>query len=180
MLGSMRFKNYIWPHNPHNFEIHYERRVCKMKLPFSGFVVQDLGDCARVFSGEGEFCGENAYEEFRKLASVFAQGGVGVLVHPLWPSVNVVFESLSLTQEPIENYVRYSFSFVEYSSGSGETQTSDEVIQSTEKASYTVRENESLGELASGMGVSADKLMKLNPSIKNPNVLGVGQVIRTE
>ncbi len=180
MLGSMRFKDYIWQHNPYSFEISYERRVSCMKLPFSGFIAQDLGNCARVFSGEGEFFGENAYAEFRKLAMLFSQGGHGVLVHPLWPSVFAVFEKLSVIEEPLENYVRYSFRFVEYSDGSGYAPIQESDDGSTERETYTVKSDESIGELASDMGISAEKLLKLNPQIKNPNVLNVGQVIRTE
>lgn len=71
-----------------------------MKLPFSGHVVQDLGSCARVFSGEGEFFGEDAYAQFRRLAEVFNEGGAGLLSHPLWPSVSAVFQKLSLLEEP--------------------------------------------------------------------------------
>lgn len=114
MLEPMRFKNYTWPHNPRSFEMEYERRLSCLKIPFAGNIVQDLGDCARVFSGEGEFFGENAHSDMQKLAEVFSEGGAGVLVHPLWSSVNAVFEKLCVTEEPIENYVRYSFRFVEY------------------------------------------------------------------
>lgn len=180
MPGSMRFKNYIWPHNPRRFEMEYERRLSCIKLPFAGHIVQDLGACAKVFSGEGEFCGENAYAEFEKLAEVFSQGGYGVLVHPLWPSVNAVFEKLSLTEEPLENYVKYSFRFVEYSDGTASQSEAVSAHDVSRQSSYTVRSGQSMGEIASAAGVSVQQLMKLNPDIKNPNVLSAGQLIRTE
>lgn len=179
MPGSMRFKNYIWPHNPRCFEIEYERRISCIKLPFAGHVVQDLGACAKVFSGEGEFCGESAYSDFKELAEVFSQGGVGTLIHPLWPPVNAVFEKLSLVEEPLCDYVRYTFRFVEYSDGT-QRQSATANTSTASQSSYTVRSGQSLGEIAESIGMSTSEIMKLNPDIKNPNVLSVGQIIRTE
>lgn len=178
MLGAMRFKNYIWPHNPYRFETSYSRGISCIKLPFSGHVVQDLGSCAKTFSGEGEFAGENAYTEFLKLAGVFSEGGAGVLVHPLWPGVNAVFEKLSVIQEPMENYVRYAFRFVEYSDGYSADASSDTAANS--KSSIAAQTGQSLGEIAAAQGSSTAKLLKLNPDIKNPNELNAGQRIRTE
>ena len=153
MLASMRFKNYIWPHNPKRFEIGFERKISCMKLPFSGHVVQDLGSCARVFSGEGEFFGEDAYAQFRRLAEVFNEGGAGLLSHPLWPSVSAVFQKLSLLEEPGENYVRYSFRFVEYSDG-GTAQSLSAAEMGTQGGVYTVVEGDSIGKDARKIGIS--------------------------
>lgn len=178
MLASMRFKNYIWPHNPERFEMSYERRLSCMKLPFAGHVVQDLGSCARVFAGEGEFFGSNAYEQFRSLAEVFEQGGAGLLSHPLWPSVTAVFQKLTLIEEPGENYVRYAFRFVEYSDGG--TKVATQSAEPSGGGVYIASEGESLGEIAQSIGIDTDRLMRLNPGIKNPNVLGTGQILRTE
>ena len=47
--------------------------------------MQDLGLGRRVMKGEGEFYGAGAYEEFKKLASVFYHSGPGTLIHPVWP-----------------------------------------------------------------------------------------------
>lgn len=179
MLASMRFKNYIWPHNPKRFEIGFERKISCMKLPFSGHVVQDLGSCARVFSGEGEFFGEDAYAQFRRLAEVFNEGGAGLLSHPLWPSVSAVFQKLSLLEEPGENYVRYSFRFVEYSDG-GTAQSLSAAETGTQGGVYTVAEGDCIGKVARKIGISSDRLMRLNPEIKNPNLISAGQVLRTE
>ena len=44
------------------------------KLPFGRSVTQDLGQVCRVLEGEGEFAGEGAYEEFKRLATVFYGG----------------------------------------------------------------------------------------------------------
>ena len=73
----MQYKDYIWPHNPRTYTISYERKVAVHKVPFGRYAMQDLGLGRRVMRGEGEFYGEGAYEEFKKLASVFYHGGPG-------------------------------------------------------------------------------------------------------
>ena len=54
--------------------------------------------------GSGEFVGEGAYEEFKRLATVYYDGGEGVLVHPCWQSAHVYFAALSLAQAPRPDY----------------------------------------------------------------------------
>lgn len=83
-LTPMRYKDYIWPSNPGSYRISFRRVVAEHKLPFGRSVTQDLGQVCRVLEGEGEFAGEGAYEEFKRLATVFYGGGAGVLVHPVW------------------------------------------------------------------------------------------------
>ena len=83
-LSPMRYKSYTWPHNPRVYSIDYQRKMAVHKTPFGLYQLQDLGRTNRVMEGEGEFAGEGAYGQFGQLASVFYQGGPGLLVHPLW------------------------------------------------------------------------------------------------
>ena len=83
------------------------------KVPFGRYHLQDLGPAQRVMRGEGEFVGEGAYGEFKKLATVFYAGGPGLLVHPVWQTSKAYFVELSLRQEPRADYVGYSFAFWE-------------------------------------------------------------------
>ena len=113
LLTPMRYKDYIWPHNPTTYSITYERQVALHKVPFGRYYMQDLGQSCRVMRGEGVFYGEGAYDEFKKLATVFYGGGPGLLIHPVWQISNAYFTSLRLEQEPLPDYVRYSFTFHE-------------------------------------------------------------------
>ena len=79
-LASMRYKDYVWPHNPRVYTIEYKRTMGARKVPFGRYHLQDLGPAQRVMRGEGEFVGEGAYGEFKKLATVFYAGGPGLLV----------------------------------------------------------------------------------------------------
>ena len=73
----MRYKDYVWPHNPRVYSIEYERSMGAWKVPFGRYQLQDLGPGHRVMRGEGEFVGEGAYEEFKRLATVFYSEGPG-------------------------------------------------------------------------------------------------------
>ena len=69
-LTPMQYKSYVWPHNPRTYRITYQRQVAVQKVPFGRYALQNLGLTRRVMEGEGEFFGPEAYDEFRKLASV--------------------------------------------------------------------------------------------------------------
>ena len=72
-----------------------------------------MGVTYRVLQGEGEFAGADAYREFERLAAVFQEEGPGLLVHPVWRTERAYFLSLSVTEEPRPDYVRYRFMFWE-------------------------------------------------------------------
>ena len=107
-LQPMRYKNYVWPHNPRSYSITYHRRLTAREVPYGYYVLQNLGQGMRVMKGSGEFVGEGAYEEFKRLATVYYDGGEGVLVHPCWQSAHVYFAALSLAQAPRPDYVAYT------------------------------------------------------------------------
>lgn len=191
-LCAMRYKNYIWPHNPRVYTIQYARSMAEHKVPFGRYQLQDLGPGCRVMRGEGEFVGEGAYQEFKKLASVFYSEGPGVLVHPVWQSARVYFVKLSLRQEPRADYVKYSFEFWESYEGydtalrevtpaSGAAQgTAAAAIQEQGAAWHTVVQGESLWSIAKSCGVSLNQLIGLNPGIKNPNLILPGERVRVK
>ena len=178
-LTPMRFKTYVWPHNPKVYSIDYERKMAVNKLPFGRYVLQDLGQTNRVMAGEGEFVGEGAYREFGKLASIFYDPGPGQLVHPLWQISNAHFVSLRLEQEPRADYVRYSFVFWE---DSGQDMAVKQVHEEEQQAgtqttpgTHTVVQGDTLWGIARKYGMSLERLLELNPGIKNPNLIRMGE-----
>ena len=177
MLAAMKFKDYTWPNNPRTFEVSSSRGVYSHKLPFSGFVIQDMGKDHRVFRGEGEFVGEDAYESFRRLAEVFAEGGAGILTHPVWQSVRACFVKLKLIEEPGENYLRYGFEFWECPEPERSTEAE---MTGLEHMFHTVLSGESLGDIALGRGRTLEALLSLNPQLRNPSVLPAGIKIRVQ
>lgn len=181
LLTPMRYKSYIWPHNPAVYSITYQRQVAAHKVPFGRYCMQDLGLTCRVMRGAGEFAGADAYEEFKRLASVFYGGGPGLLIHPLWQIANAYFTALKLEQEPLPDYVRYSFEFRERFDGYSEQLTA---AGSTAGAAsplaprrHTVAGGETLWSIAGRYGVALEELLSANPGIKNPNLIGVGEEV---
>ena len=191
ILTPMRYKGYTWPHNPRVYSIDYERKMATNKVPFGLYYLQDLGRTRRVMEGEGEFVGEGAYSQFGELANVFHENGPGLLIHPVWQAASAYFVSLRLEQEPLPNYVRYSFSFwedVDYYSGAASVQTAGSIGGTgtgtgTSPAAgastrYRVVQGDTLWGIAQRFGLPLETLVALNPQIKNPNLIRPGDEVR--
>ena len=195
-LTPMQYKGYVWPHNPRTYRITYQRQVAVQKVPFGRYALQNLGMTRRVMEGEGEFFGPEAYDEFRKLASVFYQEGPGVLIHPVWQSARVYFVALALTQEPKQDYVRYTFAFWEDDSRYRQTLTpvgqkntsADRPVSAAPAgnggaagaAYHTVTQGETLWGIAQSRGMTLGQILVLNPQLKNPNRVSVGERLRVQ
>lgn len=191
ILVPMRFKNFVWPHNPRVYSIAFERKLATHKIPFGLHYLQSLGQTRRVLKGEGEFVGENAYELFKQLATVFYEETPGVLVHPVWMTTTAWFAGLELRQMPRRDYVAYSFEFWEVEGGAGTVRLSARPIQEadgtageaeTEESGqgqyHTVAQGDTLWELSRRYGVALSRIIELNPSIRNPNLIYPGQKVR--
>lgn len=155
------------------------------KAPFGRYHLQDLGLTRRVMKGEGEFVGPGAYEEFKRLASIFYLPGPGALVHPVWQAAEVYFVELSLRQEPRADYVSYTFTFWESSTQSG---TEGTLVArpaggtggrvSRGESVHTVVHGETLWGIAQKYGQELSALIAMNPQIKNPNLVLPGERVR--
>lgn len=187
-LTPMRYKDFVWPHNPAVYSITYERQVAVHKVPFGRYCLQDLGLTRRVMRGQGEFVGQGAYDQFRSLAVVFYQDEPGLLVHPVWMTANAYFVALRLEQQRRPDYVNYSFEFWECfdryvsgltpvtssaaSGGSAQTETA-----AAQKRTHTVVQGDTLWGIAGRYGVTLSALIAANPQIKNPNLIYPGQKV---
>ena len=178
----MRYKNYVWPHNPRVYTIDYERVMAENKVPYGLYHLQDLGRTRRVMRGEGDFMGSDAYAQFGALANVFYDPGAGELIHPLWQAAKVHFVELSLKQEPRPDYVSYTFTFWEdleyYDTKLGTQEYSDQAGQTAEQKFHTVVRGDTLWAIAKRYGTTLEQILKRNPQIKNPNLIRVGQEVR--
>ena len=190
-LSPMRYKSYIWPHNPRVYSIDYRRDMALHKTPFGLYHIQDLGRTNRVMEGEGEFVGEGAYSQFGQLANLFYAGGTGLLVHPVWQAANAYFVSLRLEQEPRPDYVRYSFVFwedhsqytdlvVRETDGAGAGESAQDTALAAAPRYHRVVKGDTLWALAGTYGLSLAELIALNPQIKNPNLIYVGDEVRVK
>jgi len=185
ILSPMRYKDYVWPHNPRVYAITFKRHVSAHKIPFGTYVLQNLGRSFRALRGDGEFCGAGAYDEFKKLASVFYDDKPGLLIHPIWQNSNAYFVSLDVNQEPREDYVKYSFEFWEcYDGYTGEIRPVSQAAvppsntAAEERNNYTVVPGDCLWDIAKRNNMTLDQILALNPQIKNPNLIYPGDQIR--
>lgn len=193
-LSPMRFKGFVWPHNPRIYEIEFKRSIHSHKVPFGKYVLQNLGTSYRVLRGEGEFVGEGAYDKFKELATVFYEETAGVLIHPIWQNSNAYMTELTLREEPKEDYVSYSFEFWEcfdeYESGARLVSPQKSGAAASETAAqgggaqaageyYTVVPGDCLWSIAVRCGKALSELLLLNPQVKNPNLIYPGDSIRT-
>lgn len=175
-LQPMRFKDYVWPHNPRVYEISYKKDLVAHRVPYGLYTLQAMGRQHRVLRGEGEFSGEGAYAQFKKLASVFYSNEPGVLVHPLWDTTTAYFAALELKQEPTENYVKYAFEFWEcydgYNRGLKEVNVADS--DAGEDITHEVVNGETIWDIADKYGVTVEQIVQDNPQVKNVANLGYG------
>ena len=196
-LAPMRYKNFVWPHNPRTYTIDYERRMAKHDPARGQRRLEVLGMGPRIMRGEGEFVGPGAYDTFKALASVFYEDTPGTLVHPVWQAVEVYFVGLALAQEPRADYVRYTFEFWEQGSEAkfaglkelknSEMEQNEPKSGAVESASeqkrpvyHTVAAGESLWAIGRRYGVSVERMLILNPELKNPNLIHPGEKVRVE
>lgn len=173
MLPQMRFKTFTFPHNPRTYSIEFGRDVVEHKVPNGTYILQNLGRKGRILRGEGEFYGENAYDTFKALATLFYAEEPGELYHPIWQTSRAYFIELKLNQEPREDYVSYSFAFQEgYYGYSGTTASVTEAA-----TSHTVVQGDTMWSIANTYDTTVADLLAKNTSISNPNTITVGTVI---
>mgnify|MGYP001024782417 FL=1 len=170
-LNVMKFKDYIWPHNPSTLEIAVKRDIKEVMIPFRGSMMQDYGREKRVVSGRGQFFGEGCADQYGTLFSVFKQGGSGYLSLPGLESFLAVFKALELTGTYLPNSVSYSFEFWEDLTQSTASLTAQEDF-------YTVPEGDTLWSIAARFEVPVEQLLSLNRNIKSPNQLELGERVR--
>ena len=185
----MRYRNFIWPHNPRIYSIDFERHVAVQKVPFGTYYLQDLGRSRRVMRGEGEFVGRDAYAQFGQLANTFYEEGPGTLIHPLWQTASAYFMQLRLEQEPRPDYVRYSFAFWEADPAySGKVQEISPGAAGEEGAGGETDPRAGRGATGARRGTpwgryhrrggDLQEVIRLNPQIKNPNLIYPGDEVR--
>lgn len=172
MLLAMQFKDFTWPNNPKTYTLHAERLAPAHKIPMGDFCVQELGKSAIELRGEGEFFGDRAYEDFRRLLAVFGEDGAGRLVHPIWQCDAAYFTELKLTQQPRRDYVAYRFCF---------RQSGLELTAQTKTGSrsfYPAQEGDTLWSVCRKCGLTMTELLRLNPALREPGASLRGKELR--
>lgn len=181
-FSPMRFKTFVWPHNPRVYTAVCQREMAVNKIPFGRCRLQSLGETRKIFRGEGEFVGGDAYDRYKELEKLFREDTPGMLVHPVWMAAEAWFVKLELEQEPRSDYVRYSFEFWEESNGGTAVLTDRTGEMAAREAGepvwHTVAAGENLWSIAVRYGTTVENLLALNGAIGNPNGITGGQKVR--
>ena len=78
----MRYKDYVWPHNPRVYTIEYKRTMGARKVPFGRYHLQDLGPAQRVMRGEGGIRGRRGLRGSLKAGYRVLRRGTGAADSP--------------------------------------------------------------------------------------------------
>jgi hypothetical protein len=119
ILQPMSFKTYKWSNNPAKCSYVVDRTYVMHKYPENVAIdIEDMEPNYAVITGEGEFFGDDAYDQWNELNNVFHDYGVGAFYHPIYTDVKqALFTKLQSNLEPREDYVSYTFEFMEYKKG---------------------------------------------------------------
>ena len=202
-LASIIYKDFNFPYNPETTSYKIDRSYIKHKYPeLSGNELEDFGPNACVITGSGEFFGNDAYINWRKLLKEFKKSGVGSVSHPIFTDVTRgLMTSLQATSEPRPDYIRYSFeivadtepsvdeclgryiSVVTGTSGTDSNDSNSSGSSGTSEFVHTVVSGECLSVICSryaskyGTTISWKKIAEYN-NIKNPSLIHPGDKIR--
>lgn len=187
-LSKLKYKDFTWPHNPATCNINYNKRIISHAYPdINGAEHEELGSEPRTITGSGVFFGKGAYDHFKKLLRYYQQKTAGKFIHPVWGSINCRLTKLTTQEEPLPNYVEYTFEFIEEGdfnlvgdkdfTSKISTSTSSST-SSTSKGYYTVVQGDSLWKISLkfyGKGTDWKKIADANKHIiKNPNSIKIG------
>lgn len=167
-LALMRYKGFTLWYNPYSIEVESQQNTASYTLPLSGECVADMGRKCRVITGKGELAGDDCLEQYAELYALQAKGGAGVLSLPTMKPVNAIFTKLSALADATPDKISYSFEFVELSS---EDEKSVGVV-------HTVEDGETLFDIAYSYKVAVESLVSLNPQIRRPDELTIGEEIK--
>lgn len=165
--GRMSFRDFVFPANPSVIRVTHKRRLSRREVPFGKEIVTDMGSTERVISGEGEFFGQGAQEDFDRLKAAFEQRGAGVLYVPSQGPMSACFEKLELQGKDVEGVIGYSFTFRECT---GTEHRPGGIIADGSHC---------LWDYAYLYGRDIMELIRLNPGIKRPDTrINAGEELR--
>lgn len=159
---EMVFRDFVWPRLPEHIRIEDARATARLRLPYMGEAVQDLGGGGRLATGSGILVGAQAGSQWKALCACFAKGGAGTLLLPGATPMTALFTELSLDGAPRTDRIAYSFTFVE--------QTEEKRLPD----SVFAQEGDCLWRIANRWGVPLEALRDANPHLPWSNSIDAG------
>lgn len=158
-LGIMRFNGVSIHHNPHTIIVSDKTDFSEQHLLTGKSLVFNGGVNALTVSGEGVFYGEDAFEQYLNLREIYKKNQSGLLsiggINPFFAYI----KKLEMKSVPIDDYIEYTFEFIETESKWKENKTSK---------NFTIaKEGEDLWDISYRENISVDLLLSNNKNIKN-------------
>ncbi len=167
-LVPMRFCGFQWRHNPKEISFECSNRINENNALGGQAYIQNNGRKNMIIKGSGELYGTDCLKQFDSLLALFKQGRTGVLAIDGLSSFYAVFEEIKFLCRPKPDVIEYSFVFRE---------ASEKTVRTPQKT-YTAQAGECLWDISYKYGISIDKLVKLNPEVKRPDLdLGMTEVV---
>ena len=166
-LMSMSFQDFVWRNNPTSLTVSDERTVRETLLPHAGTQTEDLGRQKRRVTGEGYFVGEDCWEQWNALHTIYSRGGAGSLRLPGQHPFLAVMDGLKLIGAAGKNLLRYSFSFVEL----------EGAADYRGKGVHRAAEGESLWDYAWRWKRDIEELRQENPHLRDIGYLLSGEEV---
>ena len=167
--APMRFAGLSLHHNPSKLVITDSAGIMSLSLPRAETDSRYVSSKPRAIRGEGELYGADCAEQYEALYGLYAKGERGVLSLPHLPPIYAYLSALSVTAEPEDDVLRYSFTF---------TQTGSEAVPGTPDPYLTAAAGDSLWDIAYEHRMDIETLVALNPHIPHIGELSAGEKVR--
>lgn len=169
MESKMKFKGFEWPENPEKITILNRALISEMNMPLMKSISNRVCTRPRIISGEGRFVGENADFFAERLRDEFSSPYPGLLYIPGYDPIMAVLSELTVNKSYGENSVLYDFKFTE-------SDTEGTAITAPYLYYYTVKEGESIYDVAEKFSVDVSTLAILNPDFPDYSELSGKEV----
>lgn len=170
-LAIMRFGGMNLPHNPKTLKIAKSKKISSINLLGGESKVSGISDGISKISGIGELYGEDCFMQYERLLRLHFQNKAEVLAIPEVGAFKAVLSDITLLAEPKNNVISLSFEFQAVNDDSKGEKIS-------ENKYCTALKNESLWDISYRCNTTIEKLIELNPQIRNIMELSVGEEVR--
>ena len=168
--APMRFAGMSLHHNPHQLTISCSENLSEIVSPCCKPDSLSLGAKLYRVAGEGELYGADCLKQYQQLDALRQARRREKLVLPRMEPMYAYLSELSLKAQPQEDVITYRFVFTEAQS--------DRKNPRHQRFYLTDDQGESLWDISRTFGIGIEKLIELNPSVKNIDALSGGMKVR--
>lgn len=169
MDSIIRFAGFVFEHNPETLKITAGSTLASADVLGSSRALSHSGVKNRVISGEGFITGEDCLFRFSRMLRLLSREESCLLCLPDIRPFFAFFRSLRLSCDPTPNLVRYYFEFEEDALKGKKPRKPNR---------FFISRGEDLWDISRIFNLSVEELVNLNPQIKRPNEIEIGEAVR--